>query len=143
MIKLMKKLWFFMFMSFFLAGCTIGSPEGETVHKLVDRFYQARQQQQDIGKIVKYYSDRRTPEEWRAHLEKISKTLGTVKSFKFKNMEVNTVFSGRTYIFDYRVDYSSGKTAAETLTVFDTVKSDDEPKIVSHVISADGFHQTM
>ncbi len=121
-----------------LSACSIGSPDASTVQKVADQFFLA-QQQQDFDTAVKFYSDNRSPEAWRSHLENISGSLGNIESYQFKRMEVNTVLSGRLYIFEYEVSYSSGKNAKETLTLFDTVESDDVTGIVSHVISADGF----
>lgn len=121
-----------------LAGCSIGSPPGDVAQQSADGFFQA-QQQQDMEKALSFYSDKRLPEEWRAHLERVRDTLGTVQSYTLKNSEVNTVLSGRFYIFDYQVSYSSGKGAKETLTLFDSVEAEDKPLIASHTISADGF----
>lgn len=121
-----------------LAGCTIGSPGSDVAQKAADNFYQA-QQQGDLETALGFYSDKRTPEEWRAYLEHIQNELGTVKDYSLKHTEVNTVLSGRFYIFDYQVNYSSGKGARETLTLFDSVEADDKPLIVSHMILADGF----
>ncbi len=122
----------------FVSACAIGSPGVEVVQKMADGFYQA-QQQQDMEKALSFYSDKRVVQEWRAHLEHLAATLGTVQSYSLKNTEVNTVLSGRFYIFDYQVNYSSGKGAAETLTLFDSIEEDDAPKIVSHAIAAEGF----
>ncbi len=121
-----------------VSACAVGSPGVEVAQKVADEFYQA-QQQQDMEKALSFYSGQRVAEEWRAHLEHLTKTLGTVQSYSLKNTEVNTVLSGRFYIFDYQVNYSSGKGAAETLTLFDSVETDDVPKIVSHAVAAEGF----
>lgn len=122
-----------------LAGCSVGSPGVEVAQKAVDGFYQA-QQQQDMEKAMGFYSSKRTPEEWRSHLEHLRDSLGTVQSYKLKSVEVNTALSGRFYIFDYQVNYSSGKGAHEILTLFDSVEADDTPLIASHAISAEGFN---
>lgn len=121
-----------------LSACSMGSPDADVVQKMVDQFYQT-QQQQDIDSAVKYYSDKRSPDAWRSHLENIADSLGKVETYQFKRMEVNTVLSGRFYIFEYEVSYSSGKNAKETLSLYDTVESDDVTSIVAHVINADGY----
>ena len=97
-----------------LSACSVGSPDAETVRKIVDQFYQA-QQQQDMDAALKFFSDDRSPETWRLHLQNISKSLGKVERYEFKRVEVNTVFSGRFYIFEYQVAYSSGTDAKETI----------------------------
>ena len=127
-----------MSMSLMLGGCSVGSPGVDVAQKTADDFYQA-QQQQDMEKALSFYSDSRAKEEWQTHLEHINQSLGAVQSYKLKNVEVNTVLSGRFYMFDYQVNYSSGKGAAETLTLFDSVEPDDVPLIASHTISAEGF----
>ncbi|MFC1748644.1 hypothetical protein ACFL2V_07535 [Pseudomonadota bacterium] len=121
-----------------LTGCTIGSPEESVAHKTVEAFYQAIQQN-DIDKALQSCSEKRSPEQWRLHLDNVQKSLGKVDTFVLGVSEVNTVLSGRFYILEYQVTYSSGKGAKEILTLFDSVETDDVPLIVSHVISADGY----
>lgn len=123
-----------------LSACTMGSPGADIGRQVVDNYYQALQQENvDADALMEYFSDNRAPEVWRSHLKNIRKSLGKVDTFEYKGKEVNTVFSGRFYIFEYQVNYDSGKGAKETLTLFDSVDSDDQPKIVSHVIAAEGF----
>jgi len=121
-----------------VSACSIGSPETEVAQQAVEGFYQA-QQQQDMEKALKYFSNKRTPEEWRSHLEHLRDSLGAVQNYALKHTEVNTVLSGRFYIFEYQVNYNSGKGAKETLTLFDSVEADDTPLIASHAIMAEGF----
>jgi hypothetical protein len=122
----------------FLTGCSIGSPEGDEVAKLADQLYHD-QQAGDIDKLLSYYAGGRSPEQWRLELEHVQEKLGKVKSYQLKHSEVNTVLSGRYYIFEYQVTYDSGKQAKETVTFFDTVEADDRPAVVAHAISAEGF----
>ena len=123
-----------------LAACSIGSPTGEVVAKEAEAFYKARQQQ-NLDLTLGYYSNKRSLEDWRTHVEHAVSNLGQVESFRKIRMEVNTVLSGRFYIFDYQVKYSSGTEAKETLTFMDTVEEGDKFGIVVHVISADGYKQ--
>ncbi len=121
-----------------LSACSIGSPTGEVVEKEVEEFYKVRQQQ-NVDLALGYYSNKRSAEEWRAHYEHIVSNLGHVESYRKIRMEVNTVLSGRFYIFDYQVKYISGAEAKETLTFLDTVEEDDKFGIVAHVIAAEGY----
>ena len=121
-----------------LSGCSIGSPEGEEIAVLVDEFYKA-QQQGDIEKLLPYYAGGRDPEQWRSQLEHVQKNLGKVASYQLKKHEINTVLSGRYYIFEYQVTYDSGTHAKEIVTFFDTVEADDKTSVVAHNISAEGF----
>ncbi len=121
-----------------VSGCTMGSPGVEVAQKAVDGFYQA-QQQGDLDKALTFYTDKGAKEEWRGYLEHLRGALGTVQSFEQKGVEVNTVLIGRYYIFDYQVNYSSGKGAKETLTLFDSVDEGDTPLIAAYAIMAEGF----
>ncbi len=121
-----------------LSACTIGSPDESVAAKTTQSFYKALQAG-DFESALKACSDKRSPEQWRLHLDHVKENLGTVKTFKPLVTEVNTVLSGRYYILEFFVVYDSGKEAKETITLFDSVDTDDMPLIVSHVISADGY----
>ena len=123
-----------------LAACTIGSPTGEVVEKEVEEFFKARQQQ-NAELALGFYSNKRQPEEWRSHYEHLVSNLGQVETYKKIRMEVNTVLSGRFYIFDYQVKYTSGTDAKETITFLDTVEEGDKFGIVAHVVTAEGYRQ--
>ncbi len=123
-----------------LVGCSIGSPAGDVVEKEVDNFFKARQQQ-DVDAVLAYYSTKRSPEEWRSGYEDVLSNLGHVESYRKIRVEVNTVLSGRFYIFDYQVKYKSGIEAKETLTLFDTIEKDDAFSIVAHVVIADSYQK--
>ncbi len=128
----------FLSLCLLLSACTVGSPGAEAGRQVAERYYQAMQKQ-DLDAALGFFSDNRTPEAWRSHLENIAASLGSVERFEYKREEINTVFSGRYYIFEYQVNYDSGRNAKETLTLFDSVESDDKPRIASHVIAAEGF----
>ena len=121
-----------------LMGCSIGSPEGEEIAVLVEEFYQA-QQAGDIEKLLPFYAGGRAPEQWRMQLEHVQKQLGKVATYQLKKHEINTVLSGRYYIFEYQVTYDSGAQAKEIVTLFDTVEANDKTSVVAHNISAEGF----
>jgi hypothetical protein len=123
------------------AAC-MGSPGADAGRQVAERYYQTMQQT-DIDAALKLFSDNRAPEFWRSHLHNIAESLGAVKRFEYKREEVNTVFSGRYYIFEYQVVYESGKQAKETLTLFDSVEADDHPRIAAHVIAAEGFKPSL
>jgi len=123
-----------------VSGCSMGSPNASVVQVIADKFYKA-QQQQNLDEALGYFSDKRSAEDWRTHLTHIADNLGKVESFEYKGVETNTMLSGRLYIFDYQVAYSSGKQAKETLTLFDTLEEDDTAAIVSHMVMAEGYDQ--
>ncbi len=136
-MKQVLRLWFVLAV-IFLSACTIGSPDESVAYKQVEAFYGAVQNN-DVPGALKYCSDKRTPEQWQLHLEHVKKSLGDVTKYEMINTEVNTVLSGRFYILEFLVTYSKGEVSKETITLFDTVETDDMPMIVSHVISANGY----
>lgn len=119
-------------------GCSIGSPGVEVGREVAQNFYQAMAQGDTDGALA-YFADNHTPESWRSHLDNIRDSLGQVESFQPGAEEVNTVLSGRLYIFEYQVRYDSQVQAKETLTLFDPVGDGTRPRIVSQVIVAEGF----
>ena len=120
-----------------LSACGANSPSQEIANTIAEQFYQARLAG-DQAAALSHYTPQRPAETWQAHLDHIESSLGALQRYELKRSEVNTVFSGRYYIFDYTTHYSSGATARETLTIFNKV-GEEETTIVAHDVSADGF----
>ena len=118
-------------------GCAKSDPPADFAKAKADKFYEALQQQ-NVDEALTYCSPKRTKDEWRSVLEHARNKLGTVTSFQFKRQEVNTTLRGRFFIFEYQVEYSGGKRAAETLTLFHKV-DEEGTYIVSYKISAEGY----
>jgi len=139
----MGKVWLplqgLILLCLFLSAC-VGSPGAPAGRQVAENYFKAMEQK-DEKTALSYFSDNHSPQDWKSHLDNITKSLGTVKSVHFIDEELSTVYSGRFYILDYEVKYDTGKQAGETITVFDSVKDDDTPLIVAHKITAKGFHR--
>ena len=120
-----------------LSACGTNSPKPEIAKTIAEQFYKARLAG-DNAAALSHYASQRPAETWQAHLDHIESSLGALQRYELKRSEVNTVFSGRYYIFDYTTHYSSGAMARETLTIFNKV-GEEETAIVAHDVSADGF----
>lgn len=126
--------------SLLLTACGSGNPDANVAQQVVDQFYQAQIQQND-AKAVTFFSSKKSPDECKAHLQQVRQQLGQLKSYHIKHDEVNTVLRGRYYIFDVQTEYVPGGIAAETVTVFNEVGS-DETSIVSQTINHDKLSLT-
>jgi hypothetical protein len=116
-----------------VTACGSGNPEAIVAKNVVDQFYRARIQKDDV-KTAQFYSSNHSSEDRKDYLERIFKELGKVKSYHIKREEINTVLRGRFYIYDVQVEYAPAGIAAETVTVFNEVGS-KETKIVAHNIN--------
>lgn len=119
------------------SACSIKSPPLDAAQTVAEQFFAARMAG-DTATALSHYSTKRPAETWQAHLDHIESSLGTLLSSELKGTEVNTVLSGRYYIFDYTTRYSGGANARETLTIFNKV-DEEQTTIVAHDVSADGF----
>jgi len=99
---------------------------------MVEKFYQTLEQSQ-YDKAIQFFSEEllttRSTQQWVDYF-----TKRAIREAVFKDVETNTVFSGRFYIFDYEVTDTSG-TGAETITVFHSL-ADDTTRIVSYKVYA-------
>lgn len=120
-------------MAMLLAACGSGNPDANVAQNIINQFYQARIQKNEV-KAAEFYSSKHLPEERKAYLEQLKKELGQVKSYHIKREEVNTVLRGRFYIYDVQVEYDLAGAVTETLTVFNEVGS-NETLIVAQSVS--------
>ncbi len=120
-----------------LSGCSNNEPPPADAKHIADTYY-AEFMAKDIDSAITHFSPKRSPDVWRSHLANINEQLGEVVSVKFNSEEINTVLRGRFFIFEYNVEYSSGKHALEIMTLFHKV-NEEGIFIVSHNISADGY----
>jgi len=70
---------------------------------------------------------------WQDFLQKAQAKYGSLRSYKFTGIEINTVYSGKYFLFNVDAEYANASTM-EVLTLFRNV-SDDRLFIVSHKIS--------
>jgi hypothetical protein len=113
---------------FFLQAC--GSPPPENpAPKVVEAYYEALKNK-DFDKLVTFYADdffnNQSKDTWLERLKK----RGNLEKVELANMQADTRFSGKFYIFQMHTTYD-GKPARETLTLVWGI-NDKEIKIVAH-----------
>ncbi len=101
-----------------LTGCTSGSvPIGDVDEaKRIAENYYALLQNGELAKAVELYR----PEQrghWAMFLQNQAKEMGPMTKYSFKSNTVNTVFSGKFYIFQVSTRYGD-QAADEILTLF-------------------------
>jgi len=120
-----------------LTGCTISDvPVGDEdeARKIAEQYY-AMLQSGDLTKAATFYEpDQRG--HWEMFLQKQAQEMGPMTSHSFKSKTVNTVFSGKFYIFQVGTKYGENS-ADEILTLFLKV-GEQNIHIVSHKINPAG-----
>lgn len=108
-----------------LAGCTEEASE-EQVAPMVEEYF-ATLEAKDYDKLLTFYHDDffnlQTKQEWLDHLNFVRATLGEIQNIKLKQKQVNTVFSGRRFIYEYSLKYEKGF-AKETVMFFQEINTD-------------------
>ena len=123
---------FLLFCLILLGGCE-GSHDSQAAQQMA-LAYMKQVQAGDFDQAVKYYPED-TRRNWRDFLHKAQEKNGPIRSYKFTNTEVNTVYSGKYYLFTVDIEYAKTSTT-DYLTLFKGV-SDDHLFIVSHKITTD------
>jgi hypothetical protein len=114
-----------------LSGCE-GAHDSSDAQQLATQYMQ-RIQAGDFAQAAQLYPEdmRRN---WKDFLQQGEAKYGALRSYKFTGVEVNTVYSGKYYLFNVDAEYANASTM-EVLTLFKNV-SDNHFFIVSHKISA-------
>lgn len=119
-----------------LGGCSKEVSE-DRVSPLVDEYMETFKAK-DYEKLLTFYRpdffNLQNSTEWVDHLKSIHNTLGEIQNVKQKQKQVNTVFSGRRFIYEYSVKYEKGYTK-DTVMFFQEVTS-PEVKIQMHKIES-------
>ena len=123
---------FLLFCLILLGGCE-GSHDSQAAQQMA-LAYMKQVQAGDFDQVVKFYPED-TRRNWRDFLHKAQEKNGPIRSYKFTNTEVNTVYSGKYYLFTVDIEYAKTSTT-DYLTLFKSV-SDDRLFIVSHKITTD------
>jgi hypothetical protein len=115
------------------SGCDRPQASAEHVKALADKYWQAVQQGK-YDEVLKFYGKsffQLQPEAaWKARLEEIHAKLGSLKTWSLRDSQVNTMYSGRQYMFKFVNAYEKGN-ATETLIFFQPV-DDEAITIVAH-----------
>ncbi|HFQ92335.1 MAG TPA: hypothetical protein ENK29_05610 [Chromatiales bacterium] len=117
-------------MIFGVAGCGESGPVGPTAEEIGETFY-AAVKSGDFATAADLFQDKQPRDQVIRQLEANQQRLGDLQSYKFKDIMVNTVFSGVRYILRYNTQYSSGTKATEGLILFQPV-SDNVIRIEVH-----------
>jgi hypothetical protein len=100
-------------------------------------------QKGDIDTALTFYSDdfyKGIPrEQWRKRLEEFKAHMGPMISFRIRNRQADTRFSGKFFVFELESVHEGDKKASHILTFILPV-NDDAVNLVAHKITAKGFH---
>lgn len=111
-----------------LFACGMQQASTDQVKRLADKYWH-EMQQGNIDEALKYYGKsffEVEPESvWRARLAEVGAKLGKLKKWELRDAEINTMYSGRQYMFKFVNAYEKGN-ATETVIFFQPV---DDPAI--------------
>lgn len=136
-LKPLLSVFLILILASVIGGCDNQQAGGEQVKGLADKFWQTVQQANYDEALAFYGKDffARQPEAaWKAHLEEIHAKLGALQSWRLKEAQINTTYSGRQYMFKFINAYEKGN-ATETLVFFQPV-DDETVTIVAHQIQS-------
>lgn len=115
-----------------LAGCAPGE-DGDRQHarKVITQYYDAIKRGDFAAAAALYPQEQQ--QKWQAFLAREWAPLGRMQSYVIKGVEINTVFSGRIYLFKVTTHNENGDTF-DMVTIFKKLNQDGYP-IQSHKIS--------
>ena len=113
-----------------LTGCGESGPVGPSAEEIGEQFY-AAVKRGDFAAAAELYVEKQPRSAIVRQLEENQQRLGDLESYKFKDIVVNTVFSGVRYILRYNTKYSKGSRATEGLIMFQPV-SDNVIRVEIH-----------
>ncbi|WP_455365486.1 hypothetical protein [Kaarinaea lacus] len=79
-------------------------------------------------------------EAWKHKLQQFIETMGPIESFKIRNSQADTRYSGKFFIYQLETRHEGGKKARHIVTFILPVDGSDV-KLVGHKITAKGFAQ--
>lgn len=134
----------FFAMVLFTGGCA-QQADVSAVDPLVKEYFEALKNG-DLDKALSMYSDefykQVSRQAWKEKLQRLTKELGPIKAYSFRNKQADSRFSGEFYIYQYDTIHSAAdgteKRAKHTITFIQRVNS-DKIKIAGHMIKAPGF----
>lgn len=125
----------------FLNACNPAAPNIDLTPK-VNALFTALQKG-DIDKALTFYSDKFykgiPKDEWRQRLQAFLDQMGPITSFRIRNHQADTRFSGIFFVFELETVHEGGKKAEHILTYILPV-NEDKVDLVAHKITAKGFH---
>jgi len=115
---------------FVVLGCTTPSNEGQA-KQIALQYYELIKSQQFDKAVALFPPD--IQQQWLETLQRTHEKLGNLTSYRFSNVEMNTVYSGKYYLFITDTQYETSK-AGEILTLFEKV-TDNKLYIVARKIN--------
>ena len=123
-----------------LASCNQPMPDLDLTPQ-VNKLFTALQAN-DIDAAMTQYSDefyKGFPQEfWRTKLQKFNEHMGTMESFRIRNKQADTRYSGKFFIFQVETIHQGDKKARHIITYLLPI-DDSGVKLVGHKITAKGF----
>ena len=116
--------------AFAVWGCAAPSNDGQAKQIALQYYELIRSQQFD--KAVALFPPE-TQQQWLETLQRTHERLGNLTSYSFSSVEMNTVYSGKYYLFITDAQYETSK-AGEILTLFAKV-TDNKLYIVSRKLN--------
>ena len=117
-------------------GCTQEASE-EQVTPMVEEYF-ATMKAKDFDKLLTFYHEdffnAHPAGEWVEYLKDVRATLGEIESLKLKQSQVNTVLTGRRFIYEYSVKYEKG--FAKEMVMFFQDIGGTEIKVQMHRIDS-------
>lgn len=120
-----------------LGACSMPQASSEQALAVVKKF-QTALTAQDYGAAMNFYDEAffqtRSREIWQTQLRQVRDKLGELKASELSEQQINTVYSGRQFLFVFVNRYSNGY-ITETMVLLQPVDSPDI-KIVMHKLDS-------
>jgi hypothetical protein len=124
-------------LSTMVMACSMKDSGVEQVKAMSEELYAALKQQ-DYDKALSLYSDdffaMHPRDNWKAFLGEVHEKLGNLKRFRVDESQVDTIFSGRRFLYVFVVEYERGNTT--DTVVFKKKVDEDEIRIVQHQVES-------
>jgi len=117
-----------------LTGCTQEADEAQVL-PLAEAFFTTIKEKNFEQSLTFYTQDffnLKSKAQWLDYLKDVNAKLGNLEGIKIRRQQVNTIFSGRRFIFEFSNRYTNGL-ATETVIFFQKV-GDEKIKIQMHKI---------
>lgn len=134
--------WLLLMLALVVGGCDAPMPNLDLkpeVNKLFSSL-----QAKDFDTALTFYSEdfyKAIPREgWKLRLQQFLELMGPIESFKIRNSQADTRYSGKFFIFQLETLHGGDKKARHIVTYILPVDGSDV-KLVGHKITAKGFEQ--
>lgn len=138
----MRKIHFF-FLSMvmgcvsLLAACSAPQATGDQARQVVEQFYAALKAADyagAAGHMDPNFFQREPQEVWIASMKNIADKLGPLQEMKLKESQINTIYSGRQFLYIFINRYEKGN-ATETVVLLQPLDK-KEIKVVAYKVES-------